>query len=109
MKNNSPYTKTERNLIYRTALKRLEANEPPFSLCQCLIVSIIFLHRKLSIYYDLHYSALIPLVTDLLLDSLPEFAKYKKPEIDSDTYWWSPDDRDIRIKVLKECIEQTNP
>ncbi len=87
-------TKSERNKHYRHALVAFEKGKSEF-ICN-----------------QLGYEIGNYIQEENLQDVFPELAK-RKPKVilapTSEGGWWPVSDRNIRIKVLKQCIKETSP
>lgn len=116
------FTKKERHEIYKMALERYRIFTRDFTytglymgICHCLYDAVCYhLHNEYFFDTENGQCALSPEVEHEfdeemeffeIVDMFPEFKKHK-PTIYS-SWWWDTSDMSIRIKVLNECIKET--
>lgn len=88
-------TKEERNNIYTYALEAYIEERKKCGLCWCIYTAIMRLGFDLRVD---PYSR---------MEEYPEIIKHKP--LDAGEYWFPKEDKEIRIKILKEAIELTKP
>jgi hypothetical protein len=112
-----PLTKKQRHKIYILALQTYENKPRYIGLCHVLIqaISIYFKQGK---YYKrnlqdedvaVKLEANKGITFHNQLELLPEILRHKPDSSPSINFWWDTDDRDVRIGVLKQAIEETKP
>lgn len=87
-------TKAERHQIYKDALIIFEDG---YSIGLCSAI-----HRSLS-YDTLNWGPYG------CMSFFPELWKRKPIGVKKDDYWWKVGDKISRIRILKECIEESTP
>ena len=84
--------KRERNKIYLEAMKVAEKDFcSPYWMCHWLIEAQRKMFGSVQFY----------------LSQFPEIYRHKPDILFSDISWFDPDDKDTRIKILKQAIEET--
>lgn len=92
---NDKFTKEERHLIYKKALKVIDKQ---LFLCSALFYAIKKTHGiEIAIYYSPYGN----------LDRFPEILKHKPKKESLTDPWWPLSNEKIRIKVLEQAIEET--
>ncbi len=88
--------KRERNIIYKKTLEDITELNHKYGLCVLLLWVHMKMYNNMGMDIDM---------------SLPEFVKCKPKNTKSNAYWFCKGIKGYnqRVKVLKKCIELTNP
>lgn len=90
-------TRDQRNRIYRESLELLKSEEY-YAICYCI--------ENVMCRLDIFSRFCSPLYSEMV-SWLPELRK-RKPKT-AEMFWWPVEDKESRIKVLKQCIRETQP